>query len=114
MTKTFSNPDATAIRRQVLRGIAGNRTPGLHFPGFFLDTHWQEAAGKVARLSIPDGPHSRDTNGETDVVAIAVLADTALATATRLLIEPGARLATIHMQIQFTGAPAIGEVSADA
>jgi acyl-coenzyme A thioesterase PaaI-like protein len=49
-----------------------------------------------------------------DVVAIAVLADTALATATRLLIEPGARLATIHMQIQFTGAPAVGEISANA
>jgi acyl-coenzyme A thioesterase PaaI-like protein len=114
MIKRYSNPDAVAIRQQVLRGIAGNRTPGLHFPGFFLDTRWQEAAGKAACVSIPDGAHCRDTNGEMDVVAIAVLADTALATATRLLIEPGARLATIHMQIQFTGAPATGEVSADA
>jgi len=108
------NPHAAAIRAQVLRGIAGNRTPGLHFPGFFLDIQWREIAGEAARVAIADGPHCRDANGEMDVAALAILADTALATATRLLIAPGARLATIHMQIQFTGAPATGEVSAEA
>jgi acyl-coenzyme A thioesterase PaaI-like protein len=109
-----ANPHAAAIRAQVLRGIAGNRTPGLHFPGFFLDIQWQEIAGETARVAIADGPHCRDANGEMDVAALAILADTALATATRLLVAPGARLATIHMQIQFTGAPATGEVSAAA
>jgi acyl-coenzyme A thioesterase PaaI-like protein len=113
MTK-YLNPHAAAIRAQVLRGIAGNRTPGLHFPGFFLDIQWHEAAGEAARVVIADGPHCRDANGEMDVAALAILADTALATATRLLIAPGARLATIHMQIQFTGAPATGDVSAEA
>jgi acyl-coenzyme A thioesterase PaaI-like protein len=98
----------------VLRGIAGNRTPGLHFPGFFLDIQWQELAGQTARVAIADGPHCRDANGEMDVAAIAILADTALATATRLLTAPGARLATTRMQIQFTGAPATGEITADA
>jgi acyl-coenzyme A thioesterase PaaI-like protein len=108
------NPHAEEIRAHVLRGIAGNRTPGLHFPGFFLDIQWHEVAGEAARVSIADGPHCRDANGEMDVAAIAILADTALATATRLLISPGARLATIHMQIQFTGAPATGDVDAEA
>jgi acyl-coenzyme A thioesterase PaaI-like protein len=108
------NPDAAEIRAHVLRGIAGNRTPGLHFPGFFLDIQWQEAAGQAARVAIADGPHCRDANGEIDVAAIAILADTALATATRLLTAPGARLATTRMQIQFTGAPATGEITADA
>jgi acyl-coenzyme A thioesterase PaaI-like protein len=111
---TIPNLHATEIRAHVLRGIAGNRTPGLHFPGFFLDIHWHEVGGEAARVSIADGAHCRDANGEMDVAALAILADTALATSTRVLVEPGARLATIHMQIQFTGEPATGEVSADA
>jgi acyl-coenzyme A thioesterase PaaI-like protein len=111
---TYINPHAAEIREHVLRGIAGNRTPGLHFPGFFLDIQWHAAAGETARIAIADGPHCRDANGEMDVAALAILADTALATATRLLIAPGARLATIHMQIQFTGAPATGEISGNA
>jgi acyl-coenzyme A thioesterase PaaI-like protein len=108
------DPHAAEIRAQVLRGIAGNRTPGLHFPGFFLDIRWHEVAHEGARVSIADGPHCRDADGGMDVAALAILADTALATATRQLVAPGARLATLHMQLQFTGAPAVGEVSADA
>jgi acyl-coenzyme A thioesterase PaaI-like protein len=108
------DPHATAIRAQVLRGIAGNRTPGLHFPGFFLDIQWLEVAGNTARIAIADGAHSRDANGEIDVAALGILADTALATATRLFVEPGARLATIRMQIQFTGAKPTGDVVAEA
>ena len=113
MTKP-AYPHAAAIRAQVLRGLAGNRTPGLHFPGFFLAIKWQEIAGKAARIAIDDGPHCSDPNGEVDIAALAIIADTALATATRLLITPGARLATTRMQMQFTGAPATGEVSAEA
>ncbi len=113
MTKP-AYPHAAAIRAQVLRGLAGNRTPGLHFPGFFLDIKWQEIAGKAARIAIDDGPHCSDPNGEIDIAALAIIADTALATATRLLITHGARLATTRMQMQFTGAPATGEVSAEA
>ena len=113
MTKT-PYPDATGIRARVLRGIAGNRTPGLHFPGFFLDIKWPEVAREATRVAINDGPHCRDANGEMDVAALAILADTALATSTRVLVSPGARLATVHMQIQFSGEPATGEVSAKA
>jgi acyl-coenzyme A thioesterase PaaI-like protein len=113
MTKHY-DPHAAAIRAQVLRGIAGNRTPGMHFPGYFLDIQWLEVAGNAARLKIADGAHCRDANGEIDVSALAILADTALATATRLFVTPGARIATLHMQIQFTGARATGDIGADA
>lgn len=111
---TTYHQDAAGIRSQVLRGIAGNRTPGLHFPGFFLDLRWPEVAGDAARVVVPDGEHCRDASGEMDVAALAIAADTALATATRLLIAPGARLATVRMQMQFTGEPARGDVTADA
>src|SRR6185295_4325961 len=99
----MKTPDSHAeeIRAQILRGIAGNRTPGLHFPGFFLDIQWEKIAGRAARIAIDEGPHCVDASGGIDVAALAIIADTALATATRLLITPGARLATIHMQMQF-------------
>ena len=59
----------------------------------------------TARIVVPDGVHCRDANGQMDIAALAILADTALATATRLLTTPGARLATVRMQMQFTGEP---------
>ncbi len=107
-------PDAQAIRARVLRGIAGNRIAGLHFPGHFLAIEWREAGGETARLAVADGPHCRDANGEIDVCALAILADTALATTARLKIAAGARLATIHLQIQFTGTSATGDLGAEA
>jgi len=111
---TAIHPDAQAIRARVLRGIAGNRVAGLHFPGYFLDFQWQEVAGETARMTLADGPHCRDASGEIDIAALAILADTALATTARLKVAPGVRLATIHLQLQFTGAPATGDISAAA
>ena len=114
MTTTTHDENAAAIRAQVMRGIAGNRIPGMHFPGYFLDLKWLEVAGESARIVVPDGVHCRDANGQMDIAALAILADTALATATRLLTTPGARLATVRMQMQFTGEPVTGDVTADA
>ena len=74
---------AAAIRAQVLRGIAGNRTPGLHFPGYFLDLTWPHLADDRARVAIADGAHCRDADGTVDVSVLALLADSALATAAR-------------------------------
>ena len=112
--KKHPHPDASLIRSQVLRGIAGNREPGMHFPGYFLDLQWLEIGNDIARIQLPDGPHCRDANGEVDLSAVAILADLALANATRLKITPGARLGTIHMQMQFTGVPAYGDIDSTA
>ena len=102
------------IRARVLHGIAGNRTAGLHFPGYFLGIEWEKITSDSARLAIEGGAHCCDASGEVDVAALAILADTALATTARLGLAPGARLATIHLQMQFTGAPAAGRIAADA
>jgi acyl-coenzyme A thioesterase PaaI-like protein len=107
-------PDAAAIRAQVLRGIAGNRIAGLHFPGYFMDMAWPRVASDTVELAFADGPHCRDANGTVNIAALAILADSALATTARAQIEPGARLATLYLQMQFTGAPAIGDISAQA
>ena len=90
MTRT---PHSDFIRSQVLRGIAGNRVLGLHFPGYFLDMQWHEIAGQNGACVVAGWPSLSDASGEIDLSAVAILADTALATSTRLLISPGARLA---------------------
>ncbi len=97
-----------------MRGIALNRHPGLHFAGHFLDFEWGKIDPDSARISIADGPHSRHANGDFDIAALAVLVDTALSTTARHSIAPGARLATMHMQIQFTGAPLSGDIGTEA
>jgi acyl-coenzyme A thioesterase PaaI-like protein len=108
------NPENQAIRARVLAAIAGNRTPGLHFTGHFLGLDWREVTGDTARMAMVEGPHCRDADGAVNLVALGVLADNVLATPTRTDAPPGARLATIHLQLRFTGAPVAGDLTAEA
>ena len=113
------NPDRIhssdpAIRARVLRAIACNRTPGLQFAGHFLGLEWQKVAGGVAHMLLPDGPHCRDANGSMNIVALGVLVDNALAATARFGATPGARLGTLHLQLQFTGAPVTGDLSSES
>ena len=107
-------PNDQAIRARVLRAIAGNRIAGLHFPGHFLAIEWREVASGIARLSLVDGPHCRDANGTVNIVALGILVDNALAASARAGTPPGARLGTIHLQLQLTGAPVTGDLSAES
>lgn len=107
-------PSAAAIRERVLAGIAGNRIPGLHFPGYFLDMALPRFDGEGVEMAAHHGPHTCGSSGALDLAVLCFLADTALATATRNHVPPGARLATLHLQIQFTGLAADGEVRARA
>ena len=103
-----------AIRAHVLRAIAANRTPGLHFPGHFLGVEWREVAGGKARTALATGPHCRDADGAINIVALGIFTDNVLAAPSRTGAAPGARLATIHMQVQFTGAPVTGNLTAES
>lgn len=100
------------IRRQVLLALAANRTPGFHFPGHLLGCAWPRIGEDDLEQTLLDGPQSRNVDGTTNLAAFCVLLDTALATASRLKIERGARQATVHLHAQFTGAPLRGEVRA--
>lgn len=111
---TAAPADADAIRAQVLRGIAGNRLAGLHFAGYFLEMDEPRVAGETVSMPLGDGPHCRNADGELDITTLCLLADSSLATATRCRMTPGARLATLHLAMQFTGVPAIGRVHSDA
>jgi acyl-coenzyme A thioesterase PaaI-like protein len=108
------HPDDQAIRARVLRSIVANRIPGLHFPSHFLGVEWRKIAGGTVRAGLTGGPHCRDANGAINLTALGLFTDNILATAVRTGAEPGARLATIHLQAQFTGAPATGNLDAES
>ncbi len=100
------------IRRRVLLALAENRAPGFHFPGHLLGCAWPRIGEDDLEQTLLDGPQSRNVDGTTHLAPFCVLLDTALATASRLKIERGARQATVHLHAQFTGAPLRGELRA--
>lgn len=104
---------AERIRSRVLRGIALNRQPGLHFPGNFLDIAFERVARDRSRLSFAPGPWCRDRRGQGDLGSLAILADLALAACIRANLSRETRLATVSMHLQFSGAPRAGRLAAE-
>jgi acyl-coenzyme A thioesterase PaaI-like protein len=102
------------IRRRVLRGLALNRTPGLHFPGNFLDVSFDKVGRGGVRLSLDPGPWCTDAAGELDLSALAMLADLALGASVRAQLSRETRVATVSLSLQFTGAPRRGRLHARA
>ena len=100
------------IRRRVLRAIALNRTPGLHFPGNFIELSFDQVASGDTRVSYQTGPHCVEAHGGSDLGSLAVLADFALGTAVRAELHPATRLATVSMTLELAAAPRAGIVRA--
>ncbi|APV48232.1 hypothetical protein BWI17_00180 [Betaproteobacteria bacterium GR16-43] len=100
------------INDRVLRAIAMARIPGFHFSGHFLDVAFGNVAPEGAHVSMEIGPHLVGTNGSAHPGAIAFLADIALSASIRSTIDESVRLATVHLHLQLTGAPAIGRLDA--
>ena len=96
------------IRERVLRAIALNRTPGLHFPGNFIDLSFDHVASGDTRVSSETGPHCLDAHGGPDIGSLAVLADFALGTAVRADLHPATRLGTVGMTLELGAAPRAG------
>ena len=88
-----SSRDSETIRRQVLPALAANRTPGYHYPGYLLGCHWPRIGGDDLDAAMPDAPLARNVDGTASLAGFCVLLDVALATASRLKIERGARQA---------------------
>ncbi|MFO7748072.1 MAG: hypothetical protein R6V42_09720 [Orrella sp.] len=109
-----SNPQYRAIHQQVLRAIALDRTPGYHFCGNFLGLHFDGLEGNQARVTLPTTPWVTDDQGHIDPFAMGVLIDFALANAVRTAVVPEARLATVSLNLQLTGEPLVGDLTAHA
>ena len=113
-SKLRNNSDTDEIRGRVLTGLAGNRTPGFHFPGHFLQLEWPRIGTDAIVETMRAGAHCRNADGGINLAALGMMLDTALATAPRLKIETGARQATVQLSAQFTGHPARGDLSMEA
>jgi acyl-coenzyme A thioesterase PaaI-like protein len=113
MKKELSTEDKL-IRRQVQLALAAHRTPGYHYPGYLLGCHWPRIGEDDLDAAMPDAPQCRNADGSVNLAGFCILLDVALATASRLKLEGGARQATVHLHAQFTGAPLRGELKAHA
>ena len=99
------------IRHRILRGLALNRTPGFHYMGNFLDFSFDHVAERDVRMKMEVGPHCAEAHGNISYSSIAVFVDIALAANVRAGHTPASRLATVQMNLQFTGAPMTGQIS---
>ena len=112
MTNTHLDPQS--VRERVLTALAANRAPGFHFPGYFLDLTWPHIGSESVSHAMEVGPHCVDRDGVVIPSALGVVVDGALATAPRTVIEPGARQATVHLDLQYTGHAPRGDLHMDA
>lgn len=101
-----------ALRAQALRAIALNREPGYHFAGNFLDLSYDHVGTDHTALSVDVLPHCMAADGQLSLSGFAILADLAMAGAVRAGLEPKTRLATVTMNLQFSGAQATGRLHA--
>lgn len=100
--------------RRTLAALAANRAPGFHFPGYFLPLAWPRISKRSILETMDGGAHCLGADGSVHPAALGVTIDGALATAPRLVIEPGARLATVHLNVQYTGRAARGALRMEA
>ena len=103
-----------AIRDRVLRGIVLNREPGYHFVGNFLDISFDHIDSHDSHLSVDAGAHCVEANAQMNFGAFAVFADLALAATVRANVSAETRLATVWMNLHFTGAPLTGRLEASS
>jgi len=103
-----------SLIERVCRGIAANRVPGLHFPGYFLGLHARGMDMSEAWTAIPYGPHCANANGDMNIAAIALLADMGPGAAMRMHLPVASRMATATLQMQFTGIPVRSDLECHA
>ena len=100
------------ISRRLLRAIALQRAPGFNFPGHFLQLAFESVTHDTAELTLDTAPWNADRNGQMNLGPLALLADIALASSFRGAVGAGARVATVSMSLQLTGAPRVGRLHA--
>lgn len=106
--------DAHPIIQRVIRAIALNRHPGYHFGGNFLGLAFTEVRDAHSILELSPDTHCQDVDGQTNIAAVAMLADMGLATGIRANLDGATRLATVALSLQLTGVPRLGPLKASS
>ncbi|MEK7875107.1 MAG: hypothetical protein AAB325_02855 [Pseudomonadota bacterium] len=110
----MSPSDEHEIRQRALRALAGNRNPGYHFAGYFLDLQCRRFDTGSVAFELEPGPHCVDPDGTMNLGPLLLLADMTLAASTRRYVDSSARTATLCLRVEFTGVPARGLLRAEA
>lgn len=87
-----------------------NRTPGYHYTGNFLDFSFEHVAVEDVRMHMDVGPHVAEADGNVNYCALAILADMGMAANIRAGHTLATRVATVQMNLQFTGSPMVGRL----
>src|SRR5688572_7961785 len=91
-----------------------NREPGYHFVGNLLAISFDRIGATDCCLSMDTGPHCAEVDRQINIGAFAVFADLALAATVRANVSAETRLATVWMNLHFTGAPLTGRLDASS
>ncbi len=100
------NTDAqAALQQRLLAALAANRAAKLNFPGVFMGLSGEQHGESALTLRFNEGDWARDGAGGLHLPVLGVLLDVALGAVTRLQAGPAYRPATVHLEVQLTGAP---------
>lgn len=92
------------------RALSLNRKAKLTFPCIFIGLTGREIGNDGLMLECEDDATLRDGKGELSWPVLCVLTDDVLGTLTRMKAGPKLRPATVHLQMQMTGASTRGHV----
>ena len=95
---------------RVQHTLAINRKAKLAFPCTFMGVTGCQVGNDDVLLEFEDDDTFRDGKGELSWAALGVLADRTLGTVAYMKAAPNARLATVHLEVQMTGASTQGHV----
>ena len=95
----------TDIRRRILTGLALERTPGFNYSGNFLGVRFPLKSPARVEVEMDSGAHNEDEQGGVDIAAVSLMADVAMGCVVRANRSPEQRLATVSLNLQFTGTP---------
>jgi acyl-coenzyme A thioesterase PaaI-like protein len=116
MTRTLTpgaSPSTLApVLQRALRAIRRGREHGFHFPGNFLAISFDRVDVANSLVSMQGDCGRKD--GGVDGTALGIFADLALAASVRAALPNDTRLATVNMQLQLTGAPCQGPLTAES
>ncbi len=101
----------TDIRRRILTGLALERTPGFNYSGNFLGVRFPLKSPARVEVEMDSGAHNEDEQGGVDIAAVSLMADVAMGCVVRANLSPEQRLATVSLNLQFTGTPLRGAVA---
>jgi uncharacterized protein (TIGR00369 family) len=100
------------ILRHTRESLVRNRRAGFHFLDNFLGLTFNTHADAVSHASMAAGEHCTDANGDVVFPALCVLADMALGRTVYAAVDRRHRLATVSLQLQFSGVRPRGHLDA--